>query len=426
MTVHTLKALEAKLTEAKTFDADCKAIHDLLVARKALDEPLSIADNKRVDEFVNSARRARYSHVPEVLLSSLYVSMFSALDTYVSELVTALFKGKPDLFATIERSLTLDEIVRHGTVDAVRDALLQEEIEDLRRKSYVEQFDYMERVFGLPLRQFEDWHAFVEAGQRRNLYVHCDGVVTEQYLTMCKKHDVKLDAAIVVGHRYFMDVNHTMDTIGLMLRLGATLGHTLWRKVLPKEIEPADKHLHHIAFDALRRERYRFAIAVSRFALSPMISKSSSDVTKKINTVNLAIGLKFNNSPDEALKLLDGLDLTASVKDFRLADAVLRDKFADAANIMRSIGKRGALVYEYAYHDWPLFRAFRTSPEFLKAYEEIYGTSFASKVEEVVKKEAMTTAANIQERQENYAGSGKEFAEEKPASLVDGATVESR
>jgi len=34
------------------------------------------------------------------------------------------------------------------------------------------------------------------------------------------------------------------------------------------------------------------------------------------------------------------------------------------------------LIDERAYHTWPLFKVFRTSPEFLKAYEEIYGRPF--------------------------------------------------
>jgi hypothetical protein len=36
-----------------------------------------------------------------------------------------------------------------------------------------------------------------------------------------------------------------------------------------------------------------------------------------------------------------------------------------------------------AYHDYPLFREFRDSPEFLSAYEIIYGYKYCEKLSEL-------------------------------------------
>ena len=48
---------------------------------------------------------------------------------------------------------------------------------------------------------------------------------------------------------------------------------------------------------------------------------------------------------------------------------------------MKQIGKRGELVHEIAYHQWPLFNAFREEPLFHKAYEEIFEYPFYLKAE---------------------------------------------
>jgi hypothetical protein len=420
---HVVKALEEKTNELEKLKSDYRAVEEIFRQRSIEGQDLSIVDYKRVREFKTFSGQARHSHAPEVLLSSLYVAMFSALDTFLSSLVIALFQRKPELFGLIDRSISLEAVVRYGSVDAIKLVLLQEEIDAMRRKSYVEQFEYMEKVFGLALRQFDEWPQFVEAGQRRNLYVHCDGVVTDQYLEICKKNKVALAPGVKVGTKFFLDGKHTLDTAALMGRLGVMLGHTLWRKVLPGEAEEADEHLKAIIYDALIRERWGFAVAMSKFALSPMVSKLSSDVIKKITTINLAIALKAKGSNAEAVGLLDSLDLTASIPEFRLANAVLRDNFDEAVTIMREIGKSGELANEFAYHEWPLFRDFRSSDKFKSAYEEIYGASFASRLEQSMRKEAMTAAAEIGERQQDYQASQKDLKGEAGVVDVDAGLV---
>lgn len=75
-------------------------------------------------------------------------------------------------------------------------------------------------------------------------------------------------------------------------------------------------------------------------------------------------------------KILSPIDWSASVRDFRLAVSILKDQTEDAISTMKQIGKRGELVHEIAYHQWPLFNAFREEPLFHKAYEEIFGIPF--------------------------------------------------
>jgi hypothetical protein len=53
---------------------------------------------------------------------------------------------------------------------------------------------------------------------------------------------------------------------------------------------------------------------------------------------------------------------------------------------MKKIGKEGELIKEQAYHTWPLFKAFRTSPQFLKTYEEVYGRPFIVELQKVADK----------------------------------------
>jgi len=110
--------------------------------------------------------------------------------------------------------------------------------------------------------------------------------------------------------------------------------------------------------------------------------------------------LKFGRRPKEAEEVLSKMDWSATLTDFKLAEAVLHKDYDKAARIMKRIGKEGELVHEYAYHDWPLFRKFRESKLFLKAYEGVYGHSFAAESQHIA--ETIKTETERELRQKKH------------------------
>ena len=52
---------------------------------------------------------------------------------------------------------------------------------------------------------------------------------------------------------------------------------------------------------------------------------------------------------------------------------------------MRDIGKKGELLNQLAYHDWPLFEEFRNRQEFQDAYQDIYKSPFLDKLSKEAK-----------------------------------------
>jgi hypothetical protein len=51
---------------------------------------------------------------------------------------------------------------------------------------------------------------------------------------------------------------------------------------------------------------------------------------------------------------------------------------------MKDIGKKGEFVDQVDYYRWPLFEDFNSTPEFLTAYEAIYGIPFVTAASEEV------------------------------------------
>ena len=320
------------------------------------------------------------SRVPQMLELSLFLGLFSVYDNFTGDLLTAIYLKKPELFNKFNRTILLSEILQHDSFDELKSSVLQQEIEDFRRKSYVDQFDELERNFDIKLKAFDKWSEFVECGQRRNLLTHCGGIISKQYLKVCNKEKVsfssepKLGDKLVIGPKYFI------LSCELLMEVGFKLGQTLWRKIFPTELEEIDSHLISIIFeDCLRTENWRRGQKFGEFAIG--LNNLASDSNRKICIINYAIALKFDGKAKEAKEVLSKVDWSSTSNDFKIAEAVLSNNIKGACELMKRIGKKGDLISEEAYHLFPLFKEFRQTRPFLKTYEEIYGRPFAKEVQ---------------------------------------------
>lgn len=355
-------------------------------------------------EAGHEIERIYRSRLPEVLERSLFVNLYSEYDHFFGLLLRELYKRRPDLLATLSKQISFDELLKFENIESVKNAVLEAEIESIRREGYIEQFSILQKKFGLPLTKFNDWPQFVESAQRRNLMVHCGGHVSEQYLQVCDGASYKFPDRPRVGDKLKLGFEYFETSSALVARVAFMLTHTLWRKVLPSESEQANDELNEQIYRVLCAKRWKTAAHLGTFSLTETMLSGASGMQHRIRLCNTAIALKNLKQFDELKRLLGSMDWSASIRDFRLALAILEDRNADAASLMKQIGKKGELVHEVAYHQWPLFSGFRELPEFHRAYEDIYGYPFFVKAEksaeearsrlEQVKGQSSTTPAS--------------------------------
>lgn len=361
----------------------------LLASESAVDR---VHGMKEMQEAMRKLERLKYSRIPQVIETSLFLSLFSAFDAYTGELLSAIYERKPELFDRLKRQVELVDVLTAGSIEDLKRSVLESEIENFRRKSYVDQFAELESTFGLTLKEFNRWSDFVECTQRRNLLTHCGGVVSAQYRKICKdegcneKDIPQLGTKLGLGPKYFL------ETCELMIEVGLKLGQTLWRKILPDDLAEADKHLHRAQYDALYSHNWTRAKVFSEFGVKQ--HKRSSEIERRLGIVNYCIALKFSGDDESAKIELNKIDWSASINDFRLAQAVLQDRFVDAASLMIRIGESGEMVTKEAYHIWPLFHKFRESSEFITTYEKIYGHPFVAELRRTADATLIDASAN--------------------------------
>ncbi len=154
-----------------------------------------------ISKAVMEANRLNSSDLGETLEKSLYINLFSIFDKFTGDLITELFARKNHLYSSIQREFKLSELIEAESINEVKRLALEKEIETFKRKSYTEQFKDLENRFGLTLTKLKSWPSFIEAAQKRNLLVHCDGIISEQYIKSCEAIEFKHKTPPKVGEK---------------------------------------------------------------------------------------------------------------------------------------------------------------------------------------------------------------------------------
>jgi hypothetical protein len=375
MTMMLIQAFNAEAQKKLTAFEDVNCIATREEAGRRVEIPIDHYSKwKRLKHRFDQAFLAR-----RLVPRSIFVSLLSQYDAFLGNVLRQIFIARPELLNPSKREFTFSEIARFPTIQAARDSIITKEVEAVLRTSHVDQIKWMENRFGLTLTKLEVWPKFVEITQRRNLFVHADGLVSGQYLKECQDAECKIEKNISEGKRLGVPQKYFDQACMIVSEVGIKLAHVLWRKLFPAQMERADNNLIEIAYDLIDRNDYALAIALLSFAVNEL-KKHSDEAKRLVFVVNLAQAYKWHGASDKCQIILEQEDWSAKGEEFKLSESVLRMDWARAGRLVRKIGSDGA-VKKVDYRDWPLFKEFRLRSEFLEAYQQVFGESFPATVE---------------------------------------------
>lgn len=340
----------------------------------------------RLLNIFDEIRKIKAISQPAILINSLFLTLFSMFDAFTGELVREIYTRKPDIMKKLEYSFFPKDIINYKSTKSLKNAIIDKELDTLRREGYHKQFKILGNRFDVTLTEFENWALFVECCQRRNIMTHCDGKATEQYINICKSEGYKFDEDVKIGDQLDIDENYFSKALSIFYEVGLKLGQVLWRKQFPEELEEADINLILNIYSLLVKEKWELAKNISKFALKDQ-PKIFDDQHKRIYYVNYAQAYKWSGDNDKANAIISELDWSSCTDEFKLAIKVIKDDFKSASALMNKVGKKSKSINKEAYLEWPLFRAFRESNEFLKSYKKIYRKDFRDELKDRIEKD---------------------------------------
>jgi hypothetical protein len=333
------------------------------------------------DKFTKLRRLERRRDRSRLALQSvprgLTVALVSEFDAFMGATLKAFYRLKPNALNATERTMTFGELVTFGSIEAAREHVLEKEVECFLRSSHSAQFDTLESKLGISLRKnLAIWKDFIELTERRNLFVHNDGVVNTQYLEVCKSvglecTETQKGTMLGAPQPYFVRANETL------YELAAKLSHVLWRKVSPDDNERADAHFAGtLIYELLYDKRYRLARTLADFG-AETFKKWGSDYYRRALIVNRAQAYIWDGDREGGLRILAAEDWSAASDDFQLCIAALRQDFPEAIRRMRALGPTAGPKKD-GFREWPVFRELRKIKDFQTAFTEVFGEPFAT------------------------------------------------
>jgi hypothetical protein len=325
-------------------------------------------------DFQNFRRRLRRNaRALEIIPRSFLTSLISHHDAFIGSLLRAVFYMKPEVLNSSEHHLSFKELVSFESISVAREHVVDKEVDSLLRESHADQFKWMENKFGTPLtKDLPSWPAFIEITERRNLFVHCNGIVSPQYLAVCSKYGCDCSKASL-GQELHVSPGYFKDAYATIVEIGLKLAHVLWRRLKPEEMEQADTSLNNLCLDLIRDEKFKVATTLLDFA--SQYREFGSESTRKILILNRAQAYKWNGQDKRAKEILKAEDWNAANEKLQLGAAVLNDDFGGASKLMKHIGAAGS-PSKGDYREWPMFKMFRASPDFAEAYKQVFGEQF--------------------------------------------------
>lgn len=330
----------------------------------------------------------------KIIPESLFVSLISQYDAFLNRLLRAIFEIKPEILNNSDRNLTFSQLVEMDSIKIARDYIIEKEVETVLRKSHSEHFDYLEAKLKMELKKkLPIWQTFIEITERRNLLVHCDGITSNQYMKNCGDHNCNI-TNIKVGTRLEITHDYFEKAYNCLYEISVKLTHTLWRKLAIDDLKNADRELNDVCFHLINNKAFDLADNLLIFGYEQI--KHFDDSLKNVFVINAALSKYLQGKKDEAKKILDKKDWSATSDDFKLAYEVLTDNFDIAYKIMLKIGKNGD-VDSSDYKEWPLFTTIRKEEKFKTTYKKIFREDYKvletpmRPVQEIINREIETS-----------------------------------
>lgn len=327
---------------------------------------------QKLRKKINRAEKAS-----ELIPPTYIISLVSLFDSFLAGLVRCVYNLKQDLLLESQQSFTYREIVRYDTTREVKKLIIDNTIDKLFRDSHKEQIQWFEKAFEVnTLKKFAGWGDFIELTERRNLFVHADGIVSGQYIEECRKNDYQLEN-INIGRKLKADNEYFQKSFRLLYEMAIMLTQILINKFyLGKEKFSTDTSVRDNIFinnvyELICEEHYDIAINVSKFAIDNAFKRNNKDRT--FIELNLAQAYKWSGKEKECKAVLQELDTSAMNIDLQIPKKVLEEEYDEVYSMMKDLGKGSKILTKEAYREWPIFMEIRKQKEFEDTFELVFG-----------------------------------------------------
>ncbi|HEY4525958.1 MAG TPA: hypothetical protein VJL32_02585, partial [Candidatus Paceibacterota bacterium] len=272
-----------------------------------------------------------------------------------------------------DKTLTFKELRDFKNINNAVNYLIDREIDNSLYGGHLSQIVWFEKKLNVEIIRYisDILSIFIEMTERRNLFMHADGIVNNRYLSICKQNGVVLGREIKIGSQLGMSSEYLRSVHDCFYEISAKITYILWRKINPRDNKSGEVMFNNkIVVGLIKRKKYDLAYRLADFAINYF--QDSDDVNIKLFHINRALAKKLKGEEVEAISLINRIDWEGSRDEFRLARDIIINNFKEALVLMKRIGKKGEIIRQQNYESDPIFIPIRELPEFINLFKKIY------------------------------------------------------
>lgn len=309
----------------------------------------------------------------ELTPKNVVVSLVSIYDSLIGSLIKSIYTTKPELLNTCDKQYSTVDLLNFNSIEEIKEHIIEKEVETVLRKSHKDQFVWLSNKLNVKLTEnlphFKD---FIEITERRNLFVHSNGVVSRQYISICKENKIEINEDTILGSTLAADHDYVQRCYNILFEIGFKLSQVIWRKI-NIGLKSCDKVLCDVTYDLIKNKQYELASDLLEFSTSKPIKHVDKE-TELVLCVNKALSYYLQGNKTKSDNIIKECDWSAYEYRYKLAEAVLLEDNEKASIVMKTIGKNEDFIENY--REWPLFNKFRDTDKFKNTFKEIYGIEF--------------------------------------------------
>lgn len=326
----------------------------------------------KLKEYKRLHRKLKRAEMAFKVVPPTYiVSLVSLFDSFFAGLVRCAYVFKPDLLLESNKQFVYREIAQYESIKEIKSLIIDAVIDNLLRESHTEQFKWLEKAIGVDsLRKFSGWEDFIELTERRNLFVHSDGVVSFQYIRECGK-----STSCQQGIQLSVDKDYFAKSYKLVYKMGVILTQILLNKLYKKKCDNLSKDLDSILinniYELIYDEQYDIAIDIAEFILTKSFTHNAID--NSYIQLNLAQAYKWSGDESKCRDILERVDTTTWNNDLLIPKLALQEDFKGACELVKKQGSYSEILTKETYREWPIFKGIRKTSIFQNTFKEIFG-----------------------------------------------------
>lgn len=360
-----LESYMQKFVEIKSVDTENRTIiYTLKKAKEFKGQVLNIEQSKKMVE--------KYQETIDTMYDNLLISIMIKFENIISDIFRNIISKYTEVYLN-NKNVKYTDILKSNSIEEMKEILIDEEVEIIMRQNIFDWIKILKDKHGVSIDinnlYFKE---FIEAYYRRNILVHNNGIINNDYIIGLKKVGLEVRDSYK-GRKVRIDTDYILKVIDASIYTVFNFVYNIM-KLFEDENEDFAGEILNYGMDLIISKKYKLAKEMF-YKL-----KDNKKVTEEIriySKINYWQTFKWDNNFDKVKNDVEKFDASANNETIQLAIYSLLDEYEKSFEIINKRFENNNKDYELAgmLEEWPIFQGLRKQTEYnnlKEKYSEVF------------------------------------------------------